>query len=522
MSFGWEETDAPEFLRYVGAVTNRTLEGSSDSLSAPLHLAMHSDGTHVFAGSEHRLLTLLRDPENGWLSLAHRFDRRTTPSSPIDLGYFRGSSLFWSKNLAKLFTLARRAYAFELTADGSALSFVHELSLNPQSQSVPILRATNSDGSLLYLLGSSQLHVLRLDSEMELVLVQTLKSEDATGEDQLLVPNMRNPQSLAVALDDRYLYLVAQDSLLIFSSDTATGKLSLVREVLRGDQVSGDPFVDMPFLRDVTFDASGAYLFVTSAYGPSAAIFDLSEDASNPRFLDATTSLYVAPPGVDTGRTHLSRISGTSDTCIFALSRPTGISVDQICRSSYNVFRWDPDVQELFVSDFANYNNVDRFGTTLPLFTRWMRQIAQSPDGAHVYLTTNLRDNVPDAIHLLERASAMTVDDESNHSPSANQALSDQVATVNQAFSYQFAEATFDDVDGDSLIYSAQGLPLWLNFDAATQTFVGTPGAQDVTQTPLTIQVTARDGMGGTGQASFDLTVSAAQSNSDLAQPTKS
>ena len=94
VSFGWEETDAPEFLRYVGAVTNRTLKGSSDSLSAPRHLAMHSDGRLIFAGSNRRVLGLTRDPETGWLSFAHRFDRRTAPSSSIDLSYLGLSSLF--------------------------------------------------------------------------------------------------------------------------------------------------------------------------------------------------------------------------------------------------------------------------------------------------------------------------------------------------------------------------------------------------------------------------------------------
>ena len=418
------------------------------------------------------------------------------------------------------------AYSFELTADGSALSFVHELvhelALNPQVSDGPILRTTNSDRGLLYLLDRSQLHVLRLDSGVELVIVQTLGSRNATGEDQLLVPTMKDAQSLAVGHDDRYVYLVTWDALLIFSSNFATGKLSLVREILRGDPVSGDPFVDMPYLTDVTLDESGAFLFVTSAHGPSAAIFDLSEGGSNPRFLDAATSFYQFPTGTRRGRTHLLTNKGTFDTCITAMPRPTGVSVDQICRSSYNVFRWDPDARELLVSDFAHYNNVDRFGTSLPLFTRWKRQIAQSPDGAHVYLVTNhVADGLTDAIHILERTSAMSVDEGGNHNPSANQALSDQVATVGRAFNYQFAETTFGDVDGDNLMYSSQGLTQWLGFDTATRTFAGTPGAEDVTEIPLTIQVTATDGTGATGQASFDLIVNADGSSSNVARRSK-
>ena len=48
-------------------------------------------------------------------------------------------------------------------------------------------------------------------------------------------------------------------------------------------------------------------------------------------------------------------------------------------------------------------------------------------------------------------------------------------------FSFQFAANTFADVDvGDSLTYTASGVPGWLSFDAATRTFSGTPANADV------------------------------------------
>ena len=64
-----------------------------------------------------------------------------------------------------------------------------------------------------------------------------------------------------------------------------------------------------------------------------------------------------------------------------------------------------------------------------------------------------------------------------NDAPTVANAIADQNATEDAAFSFQFAANTFADVDvGDTLTYSAtlaggDALPGWLSFNAATRTF---------------------------------------------------
>jgi hypothetical protein len=94
----------------------------------------------------------------------------------------------------------------------------------------------------------------------------------------------------------------------------------------------------------------------------------------------------------------------------------------------------------------------------------------------------------------------------SNDTPTVANAIPDQSATEDAAFSFQFASNTFADVDvGDSLTYSASGLPAWLSFDAATRTFSGTPANADVGT--VTITVRATDGTGAFVDTTFDITV---------------
>ena len=96
--------------------------------------------------------------------------------------------------------------------------------------------------------------------------------------------------------------------------------------------------------------------------------------------------------------------------------------------------------------------------------------------------------------------------------PMVATALLDQTATTGAAFHYEFPANSFTDADSfDSLSYTATrsddtALPDWLQFDAATRTFTGTPKVGDVGT--LTVKVTADDGRGGMASDEFDIAVS--------------
>ncbi len=93
--------------------------------------------------------------------------------------------------------------------------------------------------------------------------------------------------------------------------------------------------------------------------------------------------------------------------------------------------------------------------------------------------------------------------------PTVANAIPDQTATVNAAFSFQFAANAFNDADGDTLTYTATqadgtALPGWLSFDADTRTFSGTPTAANVGT--VSVKVTATDGTHSVSDT-FDIAV---------------
>ena len=100
-----------------------------------------------------------------------------------------------------------------------------------------------------------------------------------------------------------------------------------------------------------------------------------------------------------------------------------------------------------------------------------------------------------------------------NNAPTLDNAIADQVGTEDAAFNFVVPANTFSDIDvGDTLIYSATlsgggALPTWLTFNAATQTFSGTPATGDIGT--ISVEVTATDGSSASVADTFDIQINA-------------
>jgi Ca2+-binding RTX toxin-like protein len=110
-----------------------------------------------------------------------------------------------------------------------------------------------------------------------------------------------------------------------------------------------------------------------------------------------------------------------------------------------------------------------------------------------------------------------------NDAPTVEQAIANQSATEDLAWSFTVSANTFADVDvGDMLAYSAKlgdgsALPSWLTFNAATRTFSGTPLNSDVGN--VSIKVFATDVAGASATSAFTLTVANTNDAPVVSQP---
>ena len=90
-------------------------------------------------------------------------------------------------------------------------------------------------------------------------------------------------------------------------------------------------------------------------------------------------------------------------------------AVDVVCPNGFFIVQLNPVKNVLEATDAADTGAEDRFGNVLPVdhgdaFFNTYRQIAQSPDGAHIYVATDVASDgwgYADAIHIFERAHAI-------------------------------------------------------------------------------------------------------------------
>ena len=111
----------------------------------------------------------------------------------------------------------------------------------------------------------------------------------------------------------------------------------------------------------------------------------------------------------------------------------------------------------------------------------------------------------------------------SNTPPGLKRPIGDQLVREDARLDFQLPEGTFEDANaGDPLTYSAaladgSTLPGWLQFDAATRTFSGTPLNGDVGT--LSVTVTAADATGATASDTFDISVANTNDGPQLVAP---
>ncbi|MCD4829760.1 MAG: putative Ig domain-containing protein, partial [Candidatus Cloacimonetes bacterium] len=158
----------------------------------------------------------------------------------------------------------------------------------------------------------------------------------------------------------------------------------------------------------------------------------------------------------------------------------------------------DPDI-----GDYLTYSANEAGSLALPAWLNFnpaQRRFSGTPDNTHigyysieVTATDNLGESTFDAFIIEVRYL--------NIAPVVAQAIPDQQADEDAAWSFTFDIGTFTDaniVQGDSLLYTAaladgNALPAWLGYDGQGRTFTGTPTNTDVGAYDIRVTATDRD-----------------------------
>ena len=434
----WESSDAPLALAYKREVRIDSLAANplAQGFHSPHKLAISDDGNYLFSSAFGAVFAFIRDPLTGDIALAWRGlappERTTSEAQSL-----QRAVLWWNTAHERLFALSEHAdHGFALPEEGSTslprskiVVQGGKLRIRPDTATV-----ASGDGQFLYIANrhEGRLDAFRVDSATLLARAQTVSLNGMAADAELNVAAEGRPLDMTLSSDGKYLYLVTDRELLVFSRDPSSGALELVREIPH-DGTSDSVFGDVRSLANVSLDGTGAMLFVSGgrSFGSLRAgftAFDIAADPSNPAHLDTLTQLHYETDAVFVRPlTHqFDLLYGLgSRQCNLLLPHVGHTGIDVFCSRGFAVIAWNPATNELEVADLAVAGSEDRFGNRLPPVpgAQGPRQgrIEPSPDGRHVYRASNFESGeFSDAIHIFERASAMTPgEDETTPDPVA-------------------------------------------------------------------------------------------------------
>ncbi len=519
-TLSWRTIPEPAYLAYIG--TNGDMAGADSPIQSLASLAINDQGNLLFAAAASGLLVFDRDVTSGALQLATHISAESNDASAtsmLDPFAIAGSTLWWSKRHGRLFALhTEQSNAFippsESTPEWTRTEISVENNRSPRSLGLSALAAT-SDDRFVYVSQSAgdenaKIDVYSVDSASSIRRVHSLVATTPEDDTEVRVDALGMVRQMVVSPDDSHLLAATELALLVFSIDPQNGRLELIHHI-PVESTPGSPFETFFQLSGVALNSTAERLFVAGDIAPQVAVFDVSEGFASPRHLDTLTDFG---DGNATGvLSHLAAPRGIDFVPCWQMFAQRDIdAVDVLCEAGQFVALWDKDEQKLRVEDWSMSGRPNRFGQTSPEtaffgLARRGHQAATSPGGEHLYIASSSRNCETNCIHMFERTRTIDIDASGNLAPSINKRLKNQTAFVGRPFMYQVPEDTFTDPDQDALTYSASGHPLWLNFNASSLTFNGTPEARDFTLAPAVIEVTASDEAGESASLRFSLRV---------------
>ncbi len=336
-SLHWQETEAPDFLRYAGrfAFDVENARGDTVGIDGIGALAFEDTGQALYAATEPGLAVFKRDADAGSLTL--------TQFSAGDVSTNTG--LFWDSENARLLAFSGCEAKIFAAIDGTYTQLGEDGTLSVTGEApCDIVRViADSTRSLLYTVSrSSNIRVYAYEDGDVLRHVQThpLTINDAV-----------------ISNTGGHVYAIENYTLHTLERDRDTGELAEVDQTSLADQALS-----------LAVSADGSHLFTVGRV--ATVVYSLADPAA-PRALSS-----LSPP--TQGYFNLN--------CSFAVARGEGSLADAFCTNSAFTVAWDADADRHAIADFVSSWRANRYGQLLP--DLYPSALAASPDGRHAYAGT--------------------------------------------------------------------------------------------------------------------------------------
>ncbi len=339
----WEESAPPVWLKYLGELNDAVRDANGHIIEfnqrGPF-LALSSDGTALFMATDNDLLIFERDPESGELRFAQLLEKSWEFSD----------ALLWDSRRARLYANNCGSWRRFDAVDGNQRQL-------GDAMRMPVIGNSNRRCADALFMDTTEsfVHVAWNESnELQVFAV----SPDSMQHVQTVA--LDGLQYALVSNSNSHVYALTKSSLHVYERDAETGKLTPTRKTSLSASASST-------LSVMAISDNDQHMFVVRP--KAVSVFRLRPDA-NPLLLD---ELDQIPPY-------------RGEACKFAAPRKDLPAADVFCDGFAFSLEWRSEIQQLIVTNYVGFNDLDRFGNFVRNFGNIRGRGAASPDGRHAYL----------------------------------------------------------------------------------------------------------------------------------------
>ena len=403
-AFSYEPVGVPAWQRYAGRVVE--VGGSVDELEDgdlddPRSVAVEGESGLVVVAARDSLVAYA-EGEDGTLSRAATVPYETDLGVDVELRDH--AVLHWDSHESVLY-LVQQDEVFAVRGLGGGAKHLERCPLTDSDGVVPAQVARDAESENMYVVGSGRIEVYAGTAPCAFELLQVLGwYRRNAGVSTTRVRELYGARSLVVGPAGGRVYVASDDGLLVFVRGEM-GTLSH-EETLSAGWHSWD-WEDA----SVVYGGDGVLFFV-GGESPRVAAFLVGDgddgDAEGPELLGVAEEFFLDGNAYPPFYSHVAWPSVRAG-CAAASAHDAGVAVDVACDGQVLTVRWDDDAEELFVSDWFQLGQADRFGGMLRGGLRSLApaRIAEDPDGSRNYV---LGERSIGTLHMFDRASKIVAD----------------------------------------------------------------------------------------------------------------
>ena len=413
LTFSYEPAEVPAWQRYAGRVVEvGGIAGELEDadLFRPRSIALIGDSGQLVVATHEGLVTYTEDGD-GTLSQLAKAPYRNAAGDTLEIQ--EGALLHWDSNAERLYLLQEEGF-FEVSTPVTEASQLTRCAPENPIGVIPEQISIDSNSENMYVFGEEEINVYAITQACEFEPLQIVASRTRFGTNTPFtrLTEFRGAHTITLSSDDAYIYTAGRDGLVTLSrSDEGTlsheTTLSIIRWFI-GRQSLERPY---EFREASVVLGSDDVLFVVATRSPVIAAFSLSRQSSgeDPTLLDAVEDFYISDSGFYRYPfySHIERPlrnDGCTPISAYSEESPT---VNVFCNGQVFTVRWDETEESLFISDWFQLEQTDRFGHQLRdgLSALSPGRILVNTQGNRNYV---LGKGTIGTLHIFDRASRIT------------------------------------------------------------------------------------------------------------------